>query len=380
MEVFWYFLDGARRRQGPVDAQQVRGALHNGEIGVDSLIWREGLEAWQPLREVPEFADFARAFLPAEGAPATAGTGFPRGAPTVIHHEPVYAGFWRRWAALWLDQLMIMVPLVGLTLLFGYLGGAFRNLDRDGMPRIEGLYYFLYFLIAPIYYAVQESGPHQATLGKRALGIKVTDGDGHAIGFPHALARWLAAALSYATLFIGFLMAAFTSEKKALHDVVAKTLVVDRWAFTRHPERQQQGMSGCLMVFVAMVALSIPLTAILTAIALPAYQQYVARAAGPMAQAATLREAIERHYQAEGRCPANGDGDIGAAHDYRAGVISRIEVGELGPGRCGMMIHLRDPQGSGDRGYLLLERQPATGQWRCSGHEAPETLVPPSCR
>ena len=58
--------------------------------------------------------------------------------------------------------------LLGLTLLFGYLGGAFRNLERDGMPKIDGLYYFLYFLISPLYYALQESGTHQATLGTRA--------------------------------------------------------------------------------------------------------------------------------------------------------------------------------------------------------------------
>ena len=381
MEVFWFYLDGARRRQGPVDAQQVRGALHNGEISVDSLIWREGMEAWKPLRDVAEFSDFAKAFIPADGASAShGGTLPPRATAPVMHYEPVYAGFWRRWAALCLDQLMIMVPLIGLTLLFGYMGGAFRNLARDGMPKIDGLYYFLYFLISPLYFALQESGPHQATLGKRALGIKVTDTDGKPLGFPHALGRWLAASLSYLTLYLGFLMAAFTSEKKALHDVVAKTLVVDRWAFTAHPERQQQGMSGCLMVFVAAVVLAIPAMGILAAIALPAYKQYATRAGGPLAQMMALRGEVERIYEEEGRCPVNGEDGIGIPQDYRSDFIDRIEVGQSQPGRCGMMIFMREPQGRTADGYLLMEYQPASDAWQCSNHGLSDTAAPTSCR
>lgn len=73
-------------------------------------------------------------------------------------------------------------------------------------------------------------------------------------------------------------LGAFTSDKKALHDVVAKTLVVDRWTFTRNPEGQQQGFSGCLIVIAALMGLGLPGMAILAAIALPAYQQYVERA------------------------------------------------------------------------------------------------------
>lgn len=380
MDVFWYYLDGARRRQGPVDAQQVRGALHNGEIGVDSLIWREGMEAWKPLRDVPEFSDFAKSFIPADGAPASHGVLPPRATQPVAHHEPVYAGFWRRWAALCLDQLMIMVPLIGLTLLFGYMGGAFRNLGRDGMPEIDGLYYFLYFLISPMYFALQESGAHQATLGKRALGIKVTDADGRPLGFPHALGRWFAASLSYLPFYLGFLMAAFTSEKKALHDVVAKTLVVDRWAFTAHPERQQQGMSGCLMVFVAAVVLAIPALGILAAIAVPAYKQYATRAGNPLVQMMALRGGVERVYEDEGRCPVNGEDGIGAPQSYRSDFIDRIEVGQSQPGRCGMMIYMRDPQGRSADGYLLMEYRPADGAWQCSNHGLPEAIAPASCR
>lgn len=392
MEVFWYFLDGARRRQGPVDAQQVRGALHNGEIGADALIWREGMAEWKPLREVAEFADMAAAFPSARQPDAYRATSGPGTFQGQVHttalgtaHDVVYAGFWRRWAALFLDQIMIFVPLLGLTLLFGYLGGAFRNLERDGMPKIDGLYYFLYFLISPMYYALQESGTHQATLGKRALGIKVTDENGKRISFPHALGRWLAAGLSYITLYIGFLMAAFTSEKKALHDVVAKTLVVDRWAFTNHPERQTQGMSGCLIVFVVLVVLAIPGIGILAAISIPAYHQYVQRAKGatdgnPLMKMLELRTTIEAFHQEHGRCPANGDDGIGSPESYSSMMIARIEVGDGPGGGCAMMMTMRDEQGRALDGHMMMEYLPAQGGWRCSSEGLPSAMVPPQCR
>ena len=79
----------------------------------------------------------------------------------------------------------------------------------------------------------------QATLGKMAVGIKVTDDDGQRIASRVASAAISPRILSSLILFIGYIMAAFTDRKRALHDMIASTLVVDRWAFTAHPERQR---------------------------------------------------------------------------------------------------------------------------------------------
>jgi uncharacterized RDD family membrane protein YckC len=79
-----------------------------------------------------------------------------------------------------------------------------------------------------LYFAYQESSPAQATIGKRALGIKVTDLEGNRISFGRATGRYFAKYLSAITLFIGFLLAAFTARKQALHDMIAGTLVVNR--------------------------------------------------------------------------------------------------------------------------------------------------------
>lgn len=69
------------------------------------------------------------------------------------------------------------------------------------------------------------SSARQATLGKMALRLRVTDLDGNRISFGRASARHFAKYLSGLILAIGYIMAAFTERHQALHDMVAGTLV-----------------------------------------------------------------------------------------------------------------------------------------------------------
>ena len=198
--------------------------------------------------------------------------------------DVVHAGFLRRWAAIFLDQLLLpgaLYLLVFIVLLVAGAAGGFAFGPRAEPPPWLVWGYLvavaLYYVVAGLYYSLMESSASQATLGKMALGIKVTDEHGQRLAFPHALGRWFAAGLSYLTLYIGFLAAAFTERKQALHDLVAKTLVVDKWAYTDTPERQQRGLNGCLIAFLVVMALMIALAllGVLAAIAIPAYQDYV---------------------------------------------------------------------------------------------------------
>lgn len=81
-------------------------------------------------------------------------------------------------------------------------------------------------VIAWLYSAVMESSPAQATLGKMAMGIKVTDLDGRPISFGRATGRHFGKIISGLLLLIGYIMAAFTERKQALHDIMAGCLVV----------------------------------------------------------------------------------------------------------------------------------------------------------
>jgi uncharacterized RDD family membrane protein YckC len=77
-----------------------------------------------------------------------------------------------------------------------------------------------------LYYALLESSTWQATLGKKALGLEVTDVEGRRISFGRASGRFFAKIISTLILFIGFIMAGFTEKKQALHDIIAGTLVI----------------------------------------------------------------------------------------------------------------------------------------------------------
>ena len=81
--------------------------------------------------------------------------------------------------------------------------------------------------IPTLYYALQESSAYQATFGKRIVGIRVATLDGRQVGFGRALARFLFKIPSALPLFGGFLMQPFSEKKQALHDILAKTLVID---------------------------------------------------------------------------------------------------------------------------------------------------------
>ena len=77
-----------------------------------------------------------------------------------------------------------------------------------------------------LYFALMESSARGATLGKMALGLRVTDLNGNRIGFGRATGRYFGKIVSTAIFGIGFIMAAFTQQKQALHDIMAGCLVV----------------------------------------------------------------------------------------------------------------------------------------------------------
>ena len=131
----------------------------------------------------------------------------------------MYAGFWRRVAAVILDGLIIGVVMVPLTLAVGG-GDTYAEASRSSAASSIST------VITWLYYALMESSAKQATLGKMALGITVTDLEGRRIGFGKATGRHFAKILSALILGIGFIMVAFTQRKQGLHDILAGTLVI----------------------------------------------------------------------------------------------------------------------------------------------------------
>jgi uncharacterized RDD family membrane protein YckC len=132
-----------------------------------------------------------------------------------VNGASMYAGFWRRVAAVLIDGLLLAAVTAPLTAAM-----------VDDPYRWGGPGNVLSSAIGWLYFALMESSSRQATLGKMALGIRVTDLEGERIGFGRATGRYFAKILSALILGIGFLMAAFTEKKQGLHDILAQTLVV----------------------------------------------------------------------------------------------------------------------------------------------------------
>ncbi|MFQ6040142.1 MAG: SpoIIE family protein phosphatase [Candidatus Poribacteria bacterium] len=126
-----------------------------------------------------------------------------------------YAGFWERFVATFIDFALILMVLIFVILL----------MVKFSTPEFIAI---VWLVIPWIYSAVMESSSKQATLGKMALGIVVTDLEGGRISFSKATGRDFCKILSVLSLFIGFIMAGFTQKKQALHDMMMNCLVVLR--------------------------------------------------------------------------------------------------------------------------------------------------------
>lgn len=169
------------------------------------------------------------------------------GAPPVVYGQSQsftpapavqYAGFWLRFVAYLIDSFVVgavaMAIAIPLILALG-LGAGLTAVGGDPNPAAIMALISLYmvFIVAAVvgqwlYFAYSESSSWQATVGKKVLGLKVTDLDGNRISFGKASGRFFGKILSGMILNIGFIMAGFTDKKQALHDLLASTLVVKK--------------------------------------------------------------------------------------------------------------------------------------------------------
>lgn len=136
-----------------------------------------------------------------------------------------YAGFWKRFAATFIDIIImtILILIFPIVMMFG----GFVN-DRDDLETIKFTANMLGIILCWLYCAGMESSSTQATFGKMALGIKVTDLEGGRISFGRATKRYFSKIISAIVLMIGFIMIAFTAKKQGLHDIIASCLVVNK--------------------------------------------------------------------------------------------------------------------------------------------------------
>jgi uncharacterized RDD family membrane protein YckC len=264
----WYYAQGAERL-GPLTEEQFQQAINSGAVNSATLVWREGMPQWQPFGQVSGGAGAAveggvcsqcrRSFPTDELLTYEGHVICAECKPTFLQRTregafapPImrYAGFWIRFVGAFLDGILLGVIQIILT--FAFIGSFFFT------PNPEAALIGRFLLLTLLQHAINLSyetimvGRYGATLGKMALGLRVVRADGGRVSYGLALGRHLAknigtfvtligtlCALSGYTsvslsatiiggliMLVGYVMAGFDSQKRALHDRICGTRVI----------------------------------------------------------------------------------------------------------------------------------------------------------
>lgn len=166
----------------------------------------------------------------------------PQAPSAPVEMQVEYAGFWVRFAALFVDGIVLAIPMTIANVVFGKQVGGFAG------------------SILMWIYAIYMLNTRQATLGKMALGLKVISTNDEELSIGRlALREIVGKILNIFTLYIGFVMIAFTSKKQGLHDMIANTAVIYDPTGKRRP---------WLVLTGIIVAVGLPIMGILAGIIL----------------------------------------------------------------------------------------------------------------
>ncbi len=254
----WYYADQGQSI-GPVTEEQFAELVRTGKIQPGTLVWREGLAAWATYQEasapsnpsVPSLAGGSGYVAGQSPEAVCAECGKMFAIQDMIRHSGVYicanckpvfmqklaegaqvntgelnyARFGTRVAAYLLDLLILMAVNMVVGLIAGLSVAQAAGVQPKGAVALQ-LILFAFQMTIGILYEVILIGKYGATLGKMACKIKVVTADGGRVSYLRAFGRYFAKMLSSFTCLIGFIIAAFDGQRRALHDHICNTRVV----------------------------------------------------------------------------------------------------------------------------------------------------------
>jgi type IV pilus assembly protein PilA len=146
----------------------------------------------------------------------------------------------------------------------------------------------------------------------------------------------------------------------------------------------RKGLSGCAIVGIIAAVIGVLVVivgAVLAAIALPVYQEYVARSktSEALVTLAPIKLAVAGFHDEYGRCPVNDDEGFQPAESYADGAIGAVRIGRFDNGHCGVEAELTVPGSTSLDGKLLWLDYNGAGHWECSG-EPDDKYLPLECR
>jgi len=239
----WYYANGGER-VGPVSDEDFFQLTGSGRIHDDTLVWKQGMADWRPYAEVAPALAIPPTLSRPSGAPGAAviTTSGTSAAVTraAVFPAKAYGGFWIRFVARLIDGVILWVAsqLLGGMLVAALVPDAMRAMTlirsnpNDVQPedfivvlQVLGLIFATSVIVGLLYEIVflRKTG---ATPGKMALGLRVERADGSRLSVGRIVGRHFASMLSSLVLCVGYIVAAFDAEKRALHDHLCDTRVV----------------------------------------------------------------------------------------------------------------------------------------------------------
>lgn len=243
----WYYVHG-QERVGPLDDETFQRRVDEGTVSPATLVWNNTLADWQPYGKftglTPDSPDISPTSTVPLGTCVECGKSHPvtdllvfdgtyvcgackadyfqrvaQGTPRSVGVE--YGSFWRRFGAKVIDYTLIGVFVV-----------PFSTLVHLTLQTSPVLYFALTALLGitnfavSVFYETYLVGSRGATFGKIALGLKVVVADGSKVSYARALGRAFAEIVSGIVLYVGYIMAAFDTERRTLHDYMCNTRVI----------------------------------------------------------------------------------------------------------------------------------------------------------
>jgi uncharacterized RDD family membrane protein YckC len=252
----WFYHQNGENK-GPVTVEDLRQLRQSNQIADDTLVWQQGLPQWVTFAASNvATAPVGAVAVAAPGASAGAGLQacsecgklFPEAdmiayegksicpvckplffqrlregvnQPGVLHYARVLS----RFVAIFLDGILLDILVLGpVILFFGF--SAMTSVGRGDIPPALNVLITLLQYLVPALYEILMIAYFGQTLGKMALKVKVVSEDGGPIGFGKSTGRYFAKILSALILCIGYLMAIWDPEKRALHDRICGTRVI----------------------------------------------------------------------------------------------------------------------------------------------------------
>ncbi len=144
-----------------------------------------------------------------------------------------YANIGKRSLAFFLD---LIIWLVLTSIIYGLVAGffpalfpaLFKDITTTSTGASDQLFWLIFIIVGWPYHSINHSSPRQATLGKRAFGIIVSDLNENQISFSRATGRYFCFVLFTVLVLVDFLSVPFTDNNQALHDLITRTVVIEK--------------------------------------------------------------------------------------------------------------------------------------------------------